>query len=38
MEKDVDEAGKITRMAKTKLDELEEDVCYSSFLAVCASA
>ena len=30
MEKDVDEARKIARMAKTKLDKLEEDVCYSS--------
>jgi hypothetical protein len=27
MEKDIDEVGKIARMAKTKVDELEKDVC-----------
>jgi hypothetical protein len=26
MEKDIDEVGKIARMAKTKFDELEKDV------------
>ena len=38
MEKDIDAVMKIARMAKTKIDELEKDVCYSSFLAVSASA
>ena len=27
MEKDIDEVGKIARQAKTKVDELEKDVC-----------
>jgi hypothetical protein len=27
MEKDIDEVGKIARQAKTKVDELERDVC-----------
>jgi hypothetical protein len=27
MEKDIDEVGKIARLAKTKVDELEKDVC-----------
>jgi hypothetical protein len=38
MEKDIDAVMKNARMAKTKIDELEKDVCYSSFLAVSASA
>lgn len=27
MEKDIDEVGKFARQAKTKVDELEKDVC-----------
>jgi hypothetical protein len=33
MEKDIDEVGKIARMAKTKVDELEKDVCHLALLA-----
>jgi hypothetical protein len=28
MEKDIDEVGKIARLAKAKFDELEKDVCF----------
>ena len=28
MEKDIDQVGKIARMAKTKVDELDKDVCF----------
>lgn len=28
MEKDIDEVGKIARLAKAKVEELDRDVCY----------
>ena len=37
MEKDIDEVGKIARQAKTKVDELEKDVCSCLTLVVKSS-
>jgi hypothetical protein len=34
MEKDIDEVGKIARLAKAKFDELEKDVCFHLTLLV----
>lgn len=31
MEKDIDEVGKIARLAKSKLEELDKDVCFLTF-------
>ena len=36
MEKDIDEVGKIARLAKTKFDELEKDVRFHLTLLVNA--
>jgi len=38
MEKDIDEVGKIARQAKTKVDELEKDVCSCLTLVVKSSS
>lgn len=36
MEKDIDEVGKIARIAKSKIEELDKDVCYyRHLLATC---
>lgn len=31
MEKDIDEVGKIAHLAKSKLEELDKDVCFLTF-------